>query len=94
MIILGVAGALYVIPLYAALQNRINRTHRARTMAALNIMNAFFMVVSSMFTIALFRLEIETHYIFASVGILNSVVTLYASLYIPEIIWKSKKVSH
>ena len=94
MIILGVAGALYVIPLYAALQNRIDRTHRARTMAALNIMNAFFMVVSSLFTIALFHFEIETHYIFASVGILNGVVTLYASLYIPEIIWKNKKASY
>ena len=94
MIILGVAGALYVIPLYAALQNRIDRTHRARTMAALNIMNAFFMVVSSLFTIALFHFEIATHYIFASVGILNGVVTLYASLYIPEIIWKNKKASY
>ena len=94
MIILGVAGALYVIPLYAALQNRIDRTHRARTMAALNIMNAFFMVVSSLFTIALFHFEIATHYIFASVGILNGVVTLYASFYIPEIIWKNKNASY
>ena len=94
MIILGVAGALYVIPLYAALQNRIDRTHRARTMAALNIMNAFFMVVSSLFTIALFHFEIAAHYIFASVGILNGVVTLYASFYIPEIIWKNKNASY
>ena len=94
MIVLGIAGAIYVIPLYAALQNRINKTHRARTMAALNIMNDFFMVISSLFTLALFRLEIKTHYIFASVGILNSMVTLYASLYIPEIIWKHKKAPH
>ena len=27
MIVMGIAGALYVIPLYAALQNRINKTH-------------------------------------------------------------------
>ena len=93
MIILGVAGALYVIPLIRCTTKSNNRTHRARTMAALNIMNAFFMVVSSLFTIALFHFEIETHYIFASVGILNGVVTLYASLYIPEIIWKNKKAS-
>ena len=51
----GNSRTFTLIPLYAALQNRINKTHRARTMAALNIMNAFFMVISSLFTLALFR---------------------------------------
>ena len=91
MIGLGVAGALYVVPLYATLQSRIERTHRARTMAALNMTNALFMVVSSVFTLILFQLNVVTYYIFSAVGLLNVGVTFFASLFVPEIIWQLRK---
>ena len=91
MIILGTAGALYVIPLYATLQARIERAHRARTMAALNIMNALFMVISSLFTLFLFRYDIATHSIFGLVGILNFFATSIALFFIPEILWWCNK---
>ena len=63
MIVLGARSSIRDSLIRCATKSN-NKTHRARTMAALNIMNAFFMVISSLFTLALFRLEIKTHYIF------------------------------
>lgn len=47
---LSAAGGLYVVPLFAAVQAHAARDRRARTVAAVNILNALFMVFGSLAT--------------------------------------------
>ncbi len=79
LLLIGAFGALYVIPLYACLQINLRQTHRARTIAALNVSNAFFMVLSALFTVVLYRYGADEPQLFGIVGLLNLVVigTIY-----------------
>lgn len=44
---IAMAAGVYTVPLYAVLQQRSERRHRSRTIAANNTLNALFMVVGS-----------------------------------------------
>ncbi|MCZ3019076.1 hypothetical protein NYY75_18790, partial [Acinetobacter baumannii] len=50
---LGVFGGFYIVPLYALIQSRTAENERARVIAANNILNALFMVVSAIVSILL-----------------------------------------
>src|SRR5690606_30947522 len=45
---LGLFGGFYIVPLYALIQSRTLESERARVIAANNILNALFMVVSAL----------------------------------------------
>jgi hypothetical protein len=48
---LGIFGGFYIVPLYALIQSRTAENERARVIAANNILNALFMVVSAIVSI-------------------------------------------
>jgi len=79
LVLVGTFGALYVIPLYACLQINLRATHRARTIAALNVCNAFFMVLSALFTVIVYRQGANEPQLFGIIGLLNLAVigTIY-----------------
>ena len=74
LVLVGTFGALYVIPLYACLQINLRATHRARTIAALNVCNAFFMVLSALFTVIVYRQGANEPQLFGVIGLLNLAV--------------------
>ncbi|MCG8312432.1 MAG: MFS transporter [Pseudomonadales bacterium] len=90
---IGIFGGLYIVPLYAMIQERTTAAYRARTIAALNIMNALFMVVSAIsgvLFLGIFKLSIPEFFLI--LAIMNGVVALYIYSTIPEfamrfIIW-------
>lgn len=45
---IGICGGLFIVPLYAFIQHETPATKRARIIAALNVINALFMVVSAL----------------------------------------------
>ena len=45
---IGICGGLFIVPLYAFIQHETPHTKRARIIAALNVINALFMVVSAL----------------------------------------------
>lgn len=51
LMLLGISGGFYIVPLYALMQAYSPRSHRARVIAANNIFNAIFMVASALFSI-------------------------------------------
>lgn len=60
--LLGISGGFYIVPLYAMMQAYSPRSHRARIVAANNILNAVFMVSSAIFSIiilSIFKLDIQ-----------------------------------
>ena len=74
LVLVGTFGALYVIPLYACLQINLRATHRARTIAALNVCNAFFMVLSALFMVIIYRQGANEPQLFGVIGLLNLAV--------------------
>lgn len=82
---LGVFGGFYIVPLYALIQARTAEHQRARVIAANNILNALFMVVSAIVTIALLSLaELSIPQLFLVVSLLNIAVNAYIFSIVPE----------
>ncbi len=77
-------AGLYSVPMYALIQLRSPATHRARIIAANNILNALFMIASSLIAGALLAMDVTIPQIFFLVGLANAVVALYIFLLVPE----------
>ena len=82
--VIGAAGALYIVPLYAALQQRVPAEWCARMLAALNITNALFMVFSAGFTMALYAVGISIPGVFAAVAVLGLLGMAAGMVALPE----------
>jgi 1-acyl-sn-glycerol-3-phosphate acyltransferase len=82
--LLSLFAGLYSVPMYALIQLRSQPTHRARIIAANNILNALFMIVSAVLAGALLKVEFSIPQIFLFVGLANAVVALYIFLLVPE----------
>ena len=65
---IAASGGIFVVPLYALLQTATDRGHRARAIAANNVINAAAMVVSSAATIALIAVGLSIPAIFLVTG--------------------------
>ncbi len=82
---LGVFGGFYIVPLYALIQSRTPERQRARVIAANNILNALFMVVSALVTIVLLSVaELSIPQLFLVVSLLNIGVNAYIFSIVPE----------
>ncbi|ROR98701.1 1-acyl-sn-glycerol-3-phosphate acyltransferase [Sinobacterium caligoides] len=76
---LGIFGGFYTVPLYAFIQANSAPKQRARIIAANNILNSLFMVVSSLLAILVLS---KLHYSIAEFFLFLSVVNIAVSLYI------------
>lgn len=82
---LGVFGGFYIVPLYALIQSRTAENERARVIAANNILNALFMVVSAIVTIVLLSVaKLSIPDLFLVVSLLNIAVNTYIFRIVPE----------
>lgn len=84
LFLLSLFAGLYSVPMYALIQLRSVPTHRARIIAANNILNALFMIASSMIAGAMLAAHFTVPQIFLFVGIANAVVAAYIFLIVPE----------
>ena len=73
---IGLSGGLYMVPLYALVQQKSNPCHRSRIIAANNIINAFFMVISAVSMILLISAGMEIPQIFLIAAVLNLMVMM------------------
>lgn len=82
---LGVFGGFYIVPLYALIQSRTAENERARVIAANNILNALFMVVSAIVTILLLSVaKLTIPELFLVVSLMNIAVNTYIFKVVPE----------
>ena len=82
--LLSLFAGLYSVPMYALIQMRSQPTHRARIIAANNILNALFMIASSVIAGALLGAGFTIPQIFLLTGLANAVVAGYIFLLVPE----------
>ncbi|WDD94427.1 MFS transporter [Burkholderia sp. FERM BP-3421] len=84
LFLLAMFGGFYSVPLYALIQSRSAPTHRARIIAANNILNALFMIVSALLAMLLTKAGVGIPGLFLVTGLLNVVVASYIYLLVPE----------
>ena len=84
LVLLSLFAGLYSVPMYALIQLRSPPTHRARIIAANNILNALFMIGSSLIAGALLHAGFTIPEIFLFTGIANAVVASYIFMLMPE----------
>ena len=82
--LLALFAGIYSVPMYALIQLRCQPTHRARIIAANNILNALFMIVSSVAVGLLLKSGFTIPQIIFIVGVLNAIVAAYIFLLVPE----------
>ena len=82
--LLSLFAGLYSVPMYALIQMRSQPTHRARIIAANNILNALFMIASSLIAGALLGAGFTVPQIFLFTGLANAVVAFYIFMLVPE----------
>ncbi|WP_374412514.1 MFS transporter [Hydrogenophaga sp.] len=82
--LLSLFAGIYSVPMYALIQMRSQPTHRARIIAANNILNALFMIASSLLAGALLSAGFTISELFLIIGLANAVVAAYIFLLVPE----------
>ena len=82
--LLSAFAGLYSVPLYALIQNRAQRTHVARIVAANNVLNALFIIVASIASAALLSSGLTIPELFLVAGLMNAAVAIYIYLLVPE----------
>lgn len=82
--LLSMCTGIYSVPMYALIQMRSQPTHRARIIAANNILNALFMIASSVLAGALLHAGFSIGQLFLLMGLANAVVAFYIFMLVPE----------
>ena len=82
--LLSLFAGLYSVPMYALIQMRSQPSHRARIIAANNILNALFMIASSIIVGVLLAAGLTIPQVFLVIAVLNAVVAFYIFMLVPE----------
>lgn len=94
LILIGIFGGFFIVPLYALVQQRSADEHRARIIAANNILNALFMVVGALAAALLLARGLSIPALFATAALCNAAVAAFIYGLVPEflvrfVVWLS-----
>ena len=88
LFLLAMFGGFYSVPLYALIQTRTGNSHRARIIAANNILNALFMIGASSLAAVLLSHNFSIPQLFLVTAILNACVAVYIYTLVPEFLMR------
>jgi 1-acyl-sn-glycerol-3-phosphate acyltransferase len=88
LLLIGVFGGFFIVPLFALIQTRCDPAHVSRTIAGMNILNALFMVASAGVAIFLIKRGFTIPEIFLTTALLNAVVAIYIFSLVPEFLMR------
>ncbi|MFT5219753.1 MAG: 1-acyl-sn-glycerol-3-phosphate acyltransferase [Gammaproteobacteria bacterium] len=88
ILMLGVSGGIYIVPLYALVQQRSDAKKRSRIIAANNVLNALFMVVASLYGLFALSAGISIPLLFCIMAVMNAAVALFIFTMVPEFIMR------
>lgn len=84
----GLFGGLYIVPLYALIQTRAPAERMASVVAANNIMNSAFMVLSAVLGLVCAQAGLSTPWLILFAAPFNAVVAAYTYTLVPEFLWR------
>jgi len=88
ILLLGVFGGFFIVPLFALIQTRCDPQHVSRTIAGMNILNALFMVASAGVAVFLIKRGFTIPEMFLTTALLNAVVAIYIFSLVPEFLMR------
>jgi 1-acyl-sn-glycerol-3-phosphate acyltransferase len=89
LMMVGVFGGFFLVPLFALVQNRTPRSELSRVIAGNNILNAIFIVAAAMSGIAAQRLlHWSIPQFFLALAIANAIVAIYIFTLVPEFLMR------
>jgi 1-acyl-sn-glycerol-3-phosphate acyltransferase len=88
LLMIGIFGGFYIVPLYALIQSRSEPSHQSRVIAGNNILNALFMVASAGVAILGLSLGLTIPQLFLLTGVLNALVAIYIYTLVPEFLMR------
>jgi len=88
LFLLGAFGGLYIVPLYALVQNRSEPARRSRIIAANNVLNALFIVAAAAGSIVLLAAGLSIPQLILVGALMNAAVALYIYLLVPEFLMR------
>lgn len=80
----SIFGGMFIVPLYALVQERSDSSSRSRVVAANNVVNALFMVLSSALVMIFHHLKFSLPQIFLALSLMNLIVAVYVYTVVPE----------
>ncbi|NMG75677.1 MFS transporter [Aromatoleum diolicum] len=84
LVMIGLFGGFFIVPLYALVQSRSEPAHRSRIIAGNNILNALFMVVAAGMGAGLLAAGMTIPQLILITALLNAAVALYIYTLVPE----------
>ena len=88
LLLIGLFGGFYIVPLLALIQSRAPRGRLSRVIAANNILNALFMVTAAVMALVLFALGLSIPQVLLVTAILNALVAVYIFSLVPEFLMR------
>ena len=85
---LGLFGGIYIVPLFALVQQRAEPDKRSRIIAANNVLNALFMVLATGFSLFALAMGLNIAQLFLVMALMNVAVALWIFTLIPEFIMR------
>jgi 1-acyl-sn-glycerol-3-phosphate acyltransferase len=84
LFLIAVFGGFFIVPLYALMQERSHIGQRSRIIAANNVLNALFMVVSSVMLVVMLHFQLTIPVIILGLAMMNLAVAFYIYFLMPE----------
>lgn len=88
IVLIGVFGGLFIVPLFALIQTRCDPKHLSRTIAGMNILNALFMVVAALTAMLMLKHGFSIPEIFLATALMNAIVAVYIFSVVPEFLMR------
>lgn len=89
LFVIAVCGGVFVVPLYAMVQKRTDNAYLARLVAGMNIMNALFMVASSIVGVVMLKAGAGIPHIFLAIALMDVLVAIYIVQLLPDALLRS-----
>ena len=86
--LIGLFAGFYIVPLFALVQSRSERSELSRVIAGNNIVNAIFLVAAALFGIGVLKAGLTIPQLFLVTALLNAAVTLWIFLLVPEFLMR------
>jgi 1-acyl-sn-glycerol-3-phosphate acyltransferase len=87
-VLVGLFAGFYIVPLFALVQSRAERSELSRVIAGNNIVNALFIVGAAAFGLGLSALGLSIPQILLATAVLNALVAIYIYTLVPEFLMR------
>ncbi len=88
LLLTGIFGGFYIVPLYALIQTRSAPSHRSRIIAGNNILNALFMVAAAILAIVLLDTGLSIPQLLLVAALMNAAVAVFIYSLVPEFLMR------